>query len=293
MSHSATLAPVDAQDLLRKYGLKPVKGLGQNFLEDSAALEKIVQAAEIGGEDAILEIGPGLGSLTRHLARAARRVVAVEIDARLIPALEDQLAGYGNVEIIQGDILKLQPGRLMQEPAYKVVANIPYNITSALIRHLLAPKTAPSSTDAFVRPDRVVLTIQKEVAERICAQPGELSMLALSVQVFGKPAIAATIAAEAFFPSPKVDSACLRIDIYPRPIVADELLDWFFRVAKAGFSQKRKTLRNALAGGLRLSAAQAESLLRECGIDPQRRAETVTIQEWGSLAAKMKEGAGQ
>jgi len=280
----SAIPPLDVTQVLRKYGLRPDKAWGQNFLQDPAALETIALAAEIRPDDAALEIGPGMGSLTRYLATAARRVVGVELDERLLPALEDVLAPYGNVEIVHGDILKFSPASLIGDEEYVVVANIPYYITSAVMRHLLdiSPK---SGTPA--RPRRIVLTLQKEVAERICAGPGDLSLLALSVQVYGKPRIVDIIPAESFYPVPKVDSACLRVDTHPAPLVRPELLDWFFRAAKAGFSQKRKTLRNSVSAGLHLAPAEAEVLLQGVDIDPQRRAETVSIEEWAGLAEKL------
>ena len=260
--------------LLRTHQLFPRKGLGQNFLSDPSVLRRIVQAAELPADAVVLEVGPGLGSLTRYLSRAASHVVAVELDAHLLPALEEVLGGFGNVEIVQGDILELDLAALAGDTGYFVVANIPYNITSALIRHLL---------EARVKPLRIVLTVQREVAERICAGPGDMSLLALSVQVYGQPSIAMRIPAGAFIPPPKVDSAVVRVDLYDQPRVPAEGLTAFFRLIKAGFSQKRKTLRNALSGGLRLSGAQAEDLLRSAGIDPMRRAETLAIEEWGAL----------
>ena len=156
-----------------------------------------------------------------------------------------------------------------------MVANIPYYITSAVIRHLL---------ESNPKPRRMVLTIQKEVAERICAEPGDMSLLALSVQVYGQPRIAARIPAGAFFPVPKVDSSVLAVDIFPTPVVPIELLDTFFLLIKAGFSQKRKKLRNSLSAGIRKSTTETEKLLRAVGIDPQRRAETLSIEEWGKLS---------
>ena len=171
----------------------------------------------------------------------------------LLPPLRQVLAPFPNVHIVQGDILALNPAQLIPEGGYLVVANIPYYITSALIRHLLESRRPPT---------RLVLTIQKEVAQRICAAPGDLSLLALSVQVYGQPYIAAHIPAGAFYPPPKVDSAILRVDLYPTPRIPQPLLDSFFRLSKAGFSQKRKTLRNALAGGLGWSTAQAGELLQ-------------------------------
>jgi len=271
------IPPLDAAALLRQYGLRADKRLGQNFLQDPCALEKIVAAAEILPTDHVLEIGPGLGSLTRYLAAAAQSVVAVELDERLFPPLEAVLSPYQNVQLVHGDILDFEPGNLIQQPGYLVVANIPYYITSAVIRHLL--ESAP-------KPRRIALTIQKEVAGRICAAPGELSLLALSVQVYGRPSIAAHIPAGAFFPAPQVDSAVARIDIYDAPLIHPSLLGTFFQLIKAGFSQKRKTLRNALSAGLRQPPAGVESLLRAADIDPQRRAETLNLDEWGKLSER-------
>ncbi len=266
-----TLPPLNLPALLRAHGLAPKKSLGQNFLADPAALERIVQAAEIQPEEAVLEVGPGLGSLTRHLALAARRVVAVELDAALIPVLEDVLQGMGNVEIVHADILKIDPAKLMGPDPYSVVANIPYYITSNLIRHLLESAHAPR---------RLVLTVQREVAERITAGPGEMSLLALGVQVYGRPKVAAKIPAGAFYPPPNVESAVIRVDLYPEPVIPEEQIDAFFKLAKAGFGQKRKTLRNSLSAGLGMPAAQVEGMLEAAGIDPKRRAETLSMEEW-------------
>ncbi len=260
--------------LLKQFGLWATKGLGQNFLEDPAVLQSIADAAEIQDTDTVLEIGPGLGSLTRHLAAAAREGVAVELDARLLPVLRHVLKGYRNVRVVQGDMLALSPPELALPDDYLVAANIPYNITSALLRHLL---------ESHPRPRRIVLTVQKEVAERIRAVPPDMSLLALSVQVYGKPAIVTGIPATAFFPHPKVDSAVVRIELYPEPLIAAALLPAFFELIKAGFSQKRKMLRNALAGGLAISPGDANALLLEADIDPQRRAETLSLQEWDRL----------
>jgi 16S rRNA (adenine1518-N6/adenine1519-N6)-dimethyltransferase len=271
----SSLPPLHVPELLRRYGLRPDKSLGQNFLVDGAALQRVVDAAEVGADDAVLEIGPGLGSLTRRLASVARQVAAVELDGELIPALREVLGAFGNVRIIQGDILSVDPAGLFEQSGYLVVANIPYYITSAVIRHLL---------EASVRPRRIVLTVQREVAERICAAPGDLSLLALSVQVYGQPRIAAHIPAGAFYPPPKVDSAVIRVDLYPSPLIPSPLLPTFFRLIKAGFSQKRKTLRNALSARLGRPSREIEALLAAAGIDPQRRAETLNLVEWGKLS---------
>jgi 16S rRNA (adenine1518-N6/adenine1519-N6)-dimethyltransferase len=269
------IPPLNVAGLLKQHGLHADKRLGQNFLQDPYALEKIVQAAEIRRTDTVLEIGPGLGSLTRYLAAAAQKVIAVELDERLFPLLKAVLSPHQNIHLVQADILALDSQEIIDQQDYLVVANIPYYITSAVIRHLL---------ESHLKPRRIVLTIQKEVAERICAGPGSLSLLALSVQVYGQPRIAEKIPAEAFFPAPKVDSAVLVIDIFPAPRIEEKLLYDFFLLTKAGFSQKRKKLRNSIAAGMRLSPAETEKLLLAAGIDPQRRAETLSLEEWGKLS---------
>jgi 16S rRNA (adenine1518-N6/adenine1519-N6)-dimethyltransferase len=274
------IPPLNASAWLKRYDLRAHKGLGQNFLQDPFALEKIVSAAEIQSSDTVLEIGPGLGSLTRYLAVSAKEVVAVELDENLLPPLKAVLSPYQNIRLIHGDILKLSPKDLNLENDYIVVANIPYYITSAVIRHLLESKS---------KPRRIVLTVQKEVAQRICAEPGDMSLLALSVQIYGKPRIAAHIPANAFFPAPKVDSAVLIVEIYPAPRIKEELLTTFFRLIKAGFSQKRKTLRNSLSSGLHISPIEAANLLTQVNIDPQRRAETLSIEEWERLSEIVKQ----
>jgi len=271
----APIPPLDVANLLRQYGLRADKRLGQNFLQDPYILQKIVNIAEIQPRDTVLEIGPGLGSLTRHLAGAAQNVVAVELDERLFPALEAVIKPYGNIQLIHGDILEIQPGDLIPQPNFLVVANIPYYITSAVIRRLL---------ESARKPRRIVLTIQKEVAVRICASPGDMSLLSLSVQVYGRPSIVAQIPAGAFFPAPKVSSAVVKIDIYTSPLIPPPLLDIYFQLIRAGFSQKRKKLRNALSAGMRLPVIEIESLLGTAGIDPQRRAETLSLEEWGKLS---------
>jgi 16S rRNA (adenine1518-N6/adenine1519-N6)-dimethyltransferase len=277
------IPPLNAPDLLKQYGLRADKRLGQNFLQDPYALERIVHAAEIHPTDTVLEIGPGLGSLTRYLAAAAQKVVAVELDDKLFPPLEAVITPYRNIDLVHGDILEIEPNKIIEQQEYLVVANIPYYITSALIRHLLQSEP---------KPRRIVLTIQKEVAERICADPGDLSILALSVQVYGQPRIATQIPAGAFFPTPKVDSSVLVVDIYSSPRVDKKFLDIFFQLIKAGFSQKRKKLRNSISAGMRQAPAETEKLLRAAGIDPQRRAETLSLEEWGQLSYQYSANEG-
>lgn len=270
----------DVRALLKQYHLDPRKGLGQNFLVEQKALKKIVNSAELSREDTVLEIGAGLGSLTRLLALAAGEVKAVEIDQRLLPVLNEVVKPYQNVQVIAGDILALDPGLIIGKSGYVVVANIPYYITSAIIRHLL---------ENPVKPSRIVLTMQREVAERICAEPGDLSLLALSVQVYGTPHISAIIPARAFYPAPKVDSATLCVDLHQQPIFNDRQREQFFTLIRAGFSQKRKKLRNTLSAGLHLPVETAADLLRAAEIDPGRRAQTLSLVEWKTLVNEMQD----
>ena len=272
--------PLPVQSLLRDYGLRPKKGLGQNFLVDDSYLQRIVAAARVAREDEVLEIGAGLGSLTRHLAAAAGQVCAVEVDSRFTPVLKKVLKGFPNVILVNEDIMRMNPAEWLGKSGYLVVANIPYYITSALIRHLL---------EARIKPGRLVLTIQREVAQRICAQPGDLSLLALSVQVYGAASVALRIPAGAFYPAPKVDSAVLLVELYDEPRIASENLDTFFALAKQAFSHKRKMLHNALAGYPRLGSEGSRQLLEQAGISPDRRAQTLSLEEWGDLACTYKE----
>jgi len=257
--------------LLQKYNLHPNKSLGQNFLTDPTVLESIVGVAGVTDQDTVLEIGAGLGHLTGHLAAAAKQVVAVELDHRLIPVLEETLKSHPNVRIVQGDILQLKAGDLVQQDEYLVVANIPYYITSRILRNLL---------ESALKPRRIILTIQYEVAQRVCANEGKLSLLALSVLMYGEPTLALRIPAGAFYPRPKVDSAVIRINLFPEPLLGENLRDSFFILIKAGFLHKRKTLRNSLSKGLGWSPEKTEQLLSAAQITPQRRAETLNMVEW-------------
>lgn len=275
---------MDARALLKRYGLRPSKGLGQNLLVDQGALQKIVAAAELVANDTVLEIGAGLGTLTEQLARAAGRVVAVELDERMTSVLRETLSGFDNVALIQGDILALDPAKLVAPVTqYKVVANLPYYITSAVLRHLL---------EASLRPQRMVVTVQREVAERIVARPGQMSLLSVSVQFYGRPQILFRIRPGSFYPSPEVESAVIRIDMYDAPPVDVEDVDAFFRVAKAGFAQRRKQLRNTLAGGLRLPPEEVEARLQEAGVDPKRRAQTLSLEEWARVVCALEDHYG-
>ena len=274
MDTAIDLPTIHIPSLLRKHHLTPHKGLGQNFLIEDRYLQQIVQAAEISRGDKVLEVGAGSGSLTRWLAQVAGQVVAVEMDVQLIPLLKEVIGEGKNIQIVAGDILQLDPAKLMGSDGYVVAANIPYYITSALFRHLL---------EASAKPSRMVITVQQEVAERICAEPGELSLLALSVQVYGTPRAVLNIPASAFYPSPKVDSVTLRVDLYSQPLIKPSQMDVFFKLSKAGFSQKRKMLHNALAAGLGRTKEEVDALLEQAHIDPHRRAQTLNLDEWRSL----------
>ncbi len=260
--------------ILKKHNLLPDKSLGQNFLTDPNILEKITRIAGVTDQDTVLEIGAGLGHLTAQLAKSAQQVVAVELDPRFIPVLEENLLDHQNIKIVQGDILNLDPQNLVQKNDYLVVANIPYYITSRIIRNLV---------ESAHKPKRIILTIQHEVAQRVCARTGKKSLLSLSVEMYGEPSLEMRIPAGAFFPPPKVDSAVILVNLYPEPLLDIGMREMFFQVIKAGFLHKRKTLRNTLSKGLAWAPDQAEKLLVAAGIDPQRRAETLSMDEWLEL----------
>jgi 16S rRNA (adenine1518-N6/adenine1519-N6)-dimethyltransferase len=273
---------MDVRRLLREFDLQPKKGLGQNFLVSEGALRRIVAAADLEPGDVVLEVGPGLGTLTRLLAQQAKRVIAVELDQQLVEILSQTLADFPNVKVVPGDILEMEPGgpRGLSglSPNYKVVANLPYYITSAVLRYLLT---------ARVKPQLIVVTVQREVAQRMIASPGQMSLLSVSVQFYGRPRIVARIPAGAFYPVPKVNSAVVRIDLDESPTVAVADVDRFFEVVRAGFGQKRKQLRNALAQGLSLPASTVVGALRRAGVDEKRRAQTLSLEEWARVTQEM------
>jgi 16S rRNA (adenine1518-N6/adenine1519-N6)-dimethyltransferase len=266
--------------LLRAHGLHPRKGLGQSFLISPAALDNIVAAAELSAEDVVVEVGAGLGTLTRLLAREAGHVVAVELDRDLVEILRDELADLPSVKIVHGDILQISDLGVPHR-GYKVVGNLPYYITSAVLRRFLEKEP---------RPEIMVVTVQREVAERIVAGPGEMSLLAISVQFYGQPSIVARIKAGSFYPPPQVDSAVVRIDVreHPSALLGGGPNDRaFFRVVRAGFGQRRKMLRNALSAGLGMTPVQVERALGQAGIDPRRRAETLSLDEWAEVTREI------
>lgn len=269
--------------LLRHFDLRARKGLGQHFLIDEDVLRLIVSSAELTPTDTVMEIGPGLGVLTGELARQAGRVVAIELDNRLAAILRETLASFNNVTIVNEDILKVDPAVLLQKQfpdkargalSYKVVANLPYYITSPVLRHFL---------EASAKPRIMVVMVQKEVAEEIVARPGRMSLLSVSIQLYGEPTIIDYVPGRCFYPAPEVDSAILRIALYPQPAVKVDDIESFFALVRAGFSASRKQLGNSLAQGLELPKTDALSLLERADIVPQRRAETLSLDEWARL----------
>ncbi len=271
---------VNPKALLERHGIHPSRALGQNFLHDPGALQKIVSCADIAPQETVLEIGAGTGTLTQALLGAGAPVIAVETDARLLPLLRATLPDTPQLRLLHADILTLDLAELLAPHPWVCVANLPYYITGAILRHLLQCRH---------RARCLVLTLQLEVAQRLVAAPGDLGLLAVSVQFYGQPRIVGRLRPAAFWPRPEVDSAVIRIDLHPQPTldVPDEAT--FFRVLRAGFSQRRKQLRNALGSGLGIRAAAAADLLAAANIDPRRRAQTLALEEWAALARALRD----
>ncbi|MEI8343450.1 MAG: 16S rRNA (adenine(1518)-N(6)/adenine(1519)-N(6))-dimethyltransferase RsmA [Candidatus Moraniibacteriota bacterium] len=273
--------------------IKAKKSLGQNFLKDEVVLNHIIESANLSKDDVVLEIGPGHGALTEKLAAVCKQVIAIELDERLIELLHTKLVGNQNVEIFHGDILKINLPELiekynLQNIGYKVVANLPYYITSPIIRLLLETKYPPTE---------MVVMVQKEVAERIIAKKGAMSILAVSVQYYAKAEFLFTVFKESFEPMPKVDSAILKISsIASSPsgedvrrtdegsVASKEETKKFFRIVRAGFSAKRKTLINNLANGLQFEKKEIETKLVSLGFSPNTRAQELGVEDWRKLA---------
>lgn len=259
----------DLRVAMKLAGVVAKKSLGQNFLVDRDALDAIVTAADIQPNDTVLEIGPGLGVLTDELVKHAGNVVALEADHKLAELLENRLPE--RLSVVRGDALQYD---LLSLPSgYKVVANLPYYITSPLLRFLLEAPQQPAS---------ITVLVQKEVAERIVAKPGQMSILACSVQYYGVPELVYIVPSTSFFPEPKVDSAILHIRVLPAPFF-DADIKQLFRIIKAGFGEKRKMLRNSLAGGLALTADQAVGLIADAGLKETARAQELSMGEWERL----------
>ncbi|GAC1355065.1 MAG: 16S rRNA (adenine(1518)-N(6)/adenine(1519)-N(6)) -dimethyltransferase RsmA [Ktedonobacteraceae bacterium] len=264
----------ELRNLLYVHNMRPNKSFGQNFLIDRSILMQVVAAAEIGGEDEILEVGAGMGVLTRELAQRARRVVAVELERDMLALLAKTTSYSPNVELVARNLLFLDPVEVFGQAPYKLVANLPYYITAPTFRHFLESANPPRV---------LVVMVQQEVAQRIVAQPGDLSVLAISIQFYGQPRIVEHVPASSFYPAPKVDSAILRVDVHPEAPLALAERESFFRLVQAGFSERRKQLHNALTHGLHYKNEMIRAWLAEAGIEASRRAETLSIAEWLQL----------
>jgi 16S rRNA (adenine1518-N6/adenine1519-N6)-dimethyltransferase len=268
--------------IIRQFDFKAKKRLGQHFLVDEHALECILSAAELTREDSVVEVGPGLGVLTKKLAERAGKVIAVELDSKLVRILRKELYSFSNVKIIHGDILQITPQQLLgydlatseATTGYKVVANLPYYITSPVLRHFL---------EASLKPSMMVVMVQSEVGEAIAATAGRMRLLSVRTQFYSKPTIVAHVPAESFYPPPKVNSVVLRLDVYSKPPIEVYDVASFFDIVSCGFSSPRKQLRNSLAQGLEMSPSQVSLLLGRVGIEAKRRAETLSLEEWKKL----------
>lgn len=275
------------RDQLRALQTRPRKRLSQNFVIDPQVLDDVVEAARLSPDDVVIEVGPGLGALTERLVDAARFVIAVEYDERLATHLGTRLTDRRNLLVVQGDVLHADPAGLLiraglapevadrrQYPRYQVVANLPYHITSPAIRRFLWSDRPPK---------RMVLMVQKEVAERIAAGPGKASLLSVMVQLYAETELVATVPPHAFFPAPEVHSAIIRLTTRPAPAVPIDDREGFLSIVSAGFSHARKQLHNALARGTWLPPDAAIPLLEGAGIDPMRRAQTLSLEEWHAV----------
>jgi 16S rRNA (adenine1518-N6/adenine1519-N6)-dimethyltransferase len=262
------------RDLARHYQVEPRKSFSQHWLVDRDALDAIVAAGELTRATNVLEVGAGMGVLTLELARRAGRVVAVELERDVLRVLRALTKPYPNVEILNLDLLKIDPGEIFGDAPYRLLANLPYAITALALRHFL---------EAAHPPERIVVLVQREVAERIVAKPGEMSLLALSVQFFSTPRLVAHVPARSFSPPPEVDSAILALESHPPLLVGAERARLFV-LAKLAFAQRRKQLHNILPGALFLSAAEVTAWLAAAGITPDRRPQTLSLAEWVRLA---------
>ena len=279
-----SLASLDTiKNFFRENNISPSRDRGQNFLVDEKVLEKIIESANLKKDDVVLEIGAGFGTLTERLAQKAGKIITVESDRGILPILRRNLENYKNVEIIEKDVLSVvnYESKIMNYE-YKIVANLPYQITSIVLRKFLENEP---------RPNEMMVMVQKEVAERICAISGEMSILAVSVQFFGQPEIIQIVPRSSFYPAPEVDSAILRISRIKNESETNlkriDVKD-FFRVVKVGFSARRKQLHNNLANGLRLKSEEAKNILLDLGLDIQVRAQDLSVDDWINLGNKLK-----
>jgi 16S rRNA (adenine1518-N6/adenine1519-N6)-dimethyltransferase len=260
--------------LLKKYGIRPLKSLGQNFLVNERVFDRIIRTAELSNNDIVLEIGPGIGNLTLRLGEKAQKIIAIEKDKKMCEILKRVLENQNvkNIKIIEQDALKLDFSQYTQKP-YKLIANLPYYITSPVIRKFLELKKPPES---------MILMVQKEVAQRICANPPKLSLLAISVQFYAKPKIISYVSKKSFWPRPKVDSAIIKIVPF-KVRWSKEYTEKFFKIVKVGFSHPRKQLINNLSKGLNFKKPKIEKWLLKNKIQPSQRAETLSVKYWQKL----------
>jgi len=260
------------EDFIKKYQIRLLKRLGQNFLIDEEVIKKVAGAANLESQDVVLEVGPGLGALTQEVAKKAKKVIAVEKDPKMIEILSETLKEFKNVKVVQGDILKISNFQFLISN-YKVVANLPFYLTAPVIRKFLEAKNPPKE---------MVLIVQKEVGQRICAKPPDMSISAVSVQFYAKPEIIDFISKKSFWPSPKVDSAILKISALNQRRKS-AFNQRFFRIVKSGFSQPRKQLINNLSRRLNFNREKVKDWLLKNNIKPEQRAETLTVENWLSL----------
>jgi len=275
--------PKSTMEIISKYNFNFKKDFGQNFLIDGNVLSRIVECAEVTGDDTVIEIGPGIGSMTQYLCRAAKHVIAIEIDKTLIPILEETLGEYDNIQIINEDVLKVDLKAIAEEynggRPVKVVANLPYYITTPIIMGLF---------EKDVPIDSITVMVQKEVADRMQVGPGtkDYGALSLAVQFYSKPHIVLNVSPECFVPKPKVGSAVIRMDKYDEPPIKAQDSKFMFKVIRAAFNQRRKTLVNALKNSAELSLDKEsiESAIRELGLSPTVRGEALTLEEFARLS---------
>jgi len=269
----------------KTYDIWPERNKGQNFLINIGVVDEMIAAADLSGDDEVLEVGPGLGILTEGLIGKAKRVVSVELDNKIFGFLKIKFAEIANLELVNGDILKFNPANYdLKSNVYKIIANLPYNITSFFLKTYL--------TGDF-RPESMTLLLQKEVAQRICAGPGKMSLLAISVQLYGEPKIIGYVGKNNFWPKPEVDSAIIKIDRIKNPSLVDNYLDGisekeFWRLVKIGYSAKRKQLQHNLAAGLKQPAVEIKKLLISANFNDKIRAEKLSVSDWIRLAKKLK-----
>lgn len=260
--------------LLEKHGLWAKKRFGQNFLINRNIVEKIIKTGEINDKDIIIEIGPGPGVLTQELCKKAQKVICIEMDREMIPLLKEATQEFRNTEILQLDGLTYEP----QEKNYKLIANLPYNVATAIIKHFLFQKN---------RPSLIVVMTQLEVAEKMCALRGNMNVLALTIQPFGKPKIIAQIPPGNFYPAPKVTSAIIKIEPLDSPLVPENYKEKYFQIIHAAFHQKRKMLAGTLAKSLKIEKSEVEKILESCGISKTARPQELTIQNWTEFVEKI------